>query len=63
MSPAAADMGSPTPQMSSRPSALRTAGCTRSHQKDQNASHCLGMSASVNPARSRRLFQTWTLLE
>ena len=37
-----ADMESPTPQMSSRPVARRTAGCTSSHQNDQNASHSLG---------------------
>ena len=48
--------------MSSRPVARRTAGCTWSHQNDQNASHSLGMSSSVNPACSSRLFQTWTWL-
>ena len=37
MSSASTDIGSPTPQMSSRPMASRTAGCTWSHQKDQNA--------------------------
>ena len=41
---APADMASPMPQMSSRPVALRTAGCTWSHQNDQNASHSFGMS-------------------
>ena len=52
----------PTPQMSSRPVARRTAGWTWSHQNDQNASHSFGMSASVKPACSSRLFQTWTWL-
>ena len=62
VSPAATDMGRPTPQTSSRPVALRTAGWTLSHQKDQNGSHSFGTSASVRPARSSRLFQTWTWL-
>ena len=55
-----ADMERPMPQTSSRPSASRTAGWTWSHQKAQKASHSFGMSASVKPARSSRLFQTWT---
>jgi hypothetical protein len=57
---ASTDIGSATPQMSSRPSALRAAGWTLSHQNDQNASHSLGMSARVKLDRSSRLFQTWT---
>ena len=40
----------PTPQMWSLPVALRAAGWTSSHQNDQNASHSLGISSSVNPA-------------
>ena len=62
VSSASTDMGRPTPQMSSRPSARRTAGWTWSHQNDQNASHSLGMSSSEKPACSSRLFQTWTWL-
>ena len=50
VSNASADMGRPMPQMSSRPVARRTAGCTSSHQNDQNASHSRGMSASLKPA-------------
>ena len=48
--------------MSSRPVTRRTAGCTSSHQNAQNASHSFGMSSRVNPASSRRIFQTWTWL-
>jgi hypothetical protein len=55
---AAADMARPAPQMSSRPVAWRTAGWTLSHQKSQNSCHSCGMSASVKPARSSKLFQT-----
>ena len=60
MSTPEVEMATPTPQRSSRPAALRTAGWTVSHQKAQNGSHSLGMSVSVRPARSSRLFQTWT---
>jgi hypothetical protein len=59
----AADIDSPTPQTSLRPNASRSAGCTRSHQNAQKASQPLGISAAVNPACSKRLFQTWTWLE
>ena len=43
----------PTPQISSRPISLRAAGWMSLHQKDQNAFHSRGMSASVKPACSR----------
>src|SRR3954466_8968691 len=43
-------MARPMPQTSLRASASRTAGWTRSHQKDQKGSHSFGTSASVKPA-------------
>ena len=42
MSLSVIDIGSAAPQMSSRLRALRPAGCTWSHQNDQNASHSRG---------------------
>ena len=44
------------------PVALRTAGCTWSHQNDQNASHSLRDVVEREARRSSRLFQTWRWL-
>ena len=56
------DVDSPTPQISSRPVTLRTAGWTWSHQNDQYVSHSLGMSSTVKPVCSSKLVQTWMWL-